>query len=308
MKYQKFGNTDLEVSVIGLGCSRLGGNFEGGNKSESIKMLNLALDSGVNFFDTADSYGQGQSETLLGKTFKPHRERVIFASKAGYYLSPLGNVAAKFKPILKPLVRSLKSLKSNNATNSESTNTNSNSISDPRAAFLRQSFDADYLTNAIEGSLKRLQTDYLDLFQLHSPSGEILKTAKVWSTLEKLKQQGKIRYYGVSCDTVKDALICLQQPGLSSIQLEINWLQQAAITQVLPIAQEKGIAIIARQPFASGNLFANPDLIPDSFKQEKQNPYQAALQFVLQKKGVSTVIPGASSCQHLQTNLATLNL
>lgn len=306
MEYRQFGNTALKVSAIGLGCSRLGGNLRGGNKQESIKMLNLAFDSGVNFYDTADSYGQGQSETLLGQTFKHHRDRVFFASKAGYSLSTLGKIATQFKPILKPIVRSLKSFRAT-PINSVEPNPDNTSTVDPRAAFLRQNFDADYLTKAIEGSLKRLQTDYLDLFQLHSPSGAILNTASVWETLEKLKAQGKIRYYGVSCDTIEDALICLQQPGLSSIQLEINWLQSEAIERVLPIAKQKAVAIVARQPFASGNLFANPDLIPHSLQHDEKNPYQSALRYVLQQQGVATVIPGASSCAHLQTNLATLS-
>lgn len=296
MKCRKLGSTDLTVSIIGLGCSRLGGNLSSGNKKEAVKMLHLALDSGVNFYDTADSYGQGQSEILLGKTFKNRRDQVIFASKAGYYLSPLGNVAAKFKPMLKPLLRSLNSIKSSN----------SNSLSDARSSVLRQNFERDYLTNAIEGSLKRLQTDYLDLFQLHSPPSAVLRSSEVWQTLETLKKQGKIRYYGVSCDTVEDALICLQQPGLSAIQLEINWLQQEAIAKVLPLAKQQQVAIVARQPFASGKLWANQERIPPSLQQSDRNPFQTALQFVLQQDGVSVVIPGASSFQHLNTNLGTL--
>ncbi len=298
MKYRQFGKTDLEVSAIGLGCARLGGNLSGGNKQAAVKMLHLALDSGVNFYDTADSYGQGQSEILLGKTFKKQRDQVIFASKAGYYLSPLGNIAAKFKPILKPLVRSLRSLKSPSS--------NSNSLVDARSAVLRQKFDRNYLINAIEGSLKRLQTDYLDLFQLHSPPSEVLRTPEVWQTLEMLKNQGKIRYYGVSCDKVEDALICLQQPGLSSLQLEINWLQQEAIAKVLPLAKQQQVAIIARQPFASGKLLANKESFLASLKQGNRNLFQTALQFVLQQDGVSVVIPGASNCQHLKTNLGGL--
>lgn len=297
MKYQQFGNTDLEVSVIGLGCSRLGGNLKGGNKQEAVKMLHLALDSGINFYDTADSYGQGQSETLLGKTFKHQRDKVIFASKAGYSLSPLGSIAAKFKPVLKPIVQSLRSLKSSS---------NSNSLGDAKASVLRQNFDRNYLITAVEGSLKRLQTDYLDLFQLHSPPSEILQEAEVWQTLELLKKSGKIRYYGVSCDEIDDALYCLQQPGLASIQLEINWLQSKAIAEVLPPAQQQQVAVVARQPFASGKVFdSGKEILADL--PSARNISQAALQFVLQQSGVSVVIPGASSCQHLKDNLAALD-
>lgn len=298
MEYRQFGNTNLNVSAIGLGCSRLGGNLTQGNQKEAVKMLHLALDSGVNFYDTADSYGQGQSERLLGKTFKNNREEVIFATKAGYCLSPLGNMAAKFKPFFKPLARSLRAVKSSQFS--------VNSLSDARSSVLRQNFDQTYLKNAVENSLKRLQTDYLDLFQLHSPPTEVLQTTEIWETLASLKKQGKIRYYGISCDTVADALLCLQQPELSSIQLEVNWLKQEAITKVLPLAQQKNVGIIARQPFASGQIITNK--APFNYKsKEERNLFQTALQFVLKQDGVSVVIPGASSCQHLKTNLDSLN-
>ena len=298
MEYRQFGKTDLRVSSMGLGCARLGGNLNGGNKQEAVKMLHLALDSGINFYDTADSYGQGQSEALLGKTFENRRDEVILASKAGYYLSPLGNLAAKFKPILKPLVRSLRSLKS-------SSNGDSSSLPDARSSVLRQSFTSEYLSKSIEGSLKRLQTSYLDLFQLHSPPTEVLQSPQVWQTLESLKSQGKIRYYGVSVDTIEDALICLEQPGLSSIQLEINLLNQKAIALILPTAKQQDVAIVARQPFASGQLLTKEKDISASLHSER-NFWQTALQFVLQQDGVSVVIPGASSCQHLQSNLEAL--
>ncbi|AFZ44030.1 aldo/keto reductase [Halothece sp. PCC 7418] len=291
MEYRPFGNTSLKASVIGLGCSRLGGNLSQGNRKEAVKMLHFALDSGVNFYDTADSYGQGQSEILLGKTLKSHREQVILATKAGYFLSPLGKVAAKFKPIVKPVARSLRAVKSSPGK--------ANSLSNVRSSLLRQNFNQRYIIKAVEKSLKRLQTDYLDLFQLHSPPTDILQTTEIWQTLETLKQQGKIRYYGVSCDTVEDAFICLQQPNLSSLQLEINALKQDAITQILPLAKQNNVAIIARQPFASGQLSTKR-------RQEKRNLFQTALQFVLQQEGVSVVIPGASSCQHLKSNLDSL--
>lgn len=297
MEYRQFGNTNLNVSAIGLGCSRLGGNLTQSNQNEAVKMLHFALDAGVNFYDTADSYGQGQSERLLGKTFKSQREKVIFATKAGYSLSKLGTIAAKFKPLLKPIARSLSAGKSSQL--------NINTLSNARASVLRQNFDGKYITHAVEDSLKRLQTDYLDLFQLHSPPTEVLQTTAIWKTLATLKKQGKIRYYGVSCDTIEDALLCLQQPDLSSLQLEINWLKQEAITKVLPLAQQKQVGIIARQPFASGQIVSNQVLIVDNFKKGR-NLFEIALQFVLQQNGISVVIPGASSCQHLKQNLDSL--
>jgi aryl-alcohol dehydrogenase-like predicted oxidoreductase len=332
MKYRKFGNTDLEVSEIGLGCSRLGGNLTGGSKREAFNVLQQALEQGINFYDTADSYGQGQSETLLGKVFKTQRDKVIFASKAGYCLSPLGSLAARFKPILKPILQTLRSasLRRSSSTQAHSRAAPQNHsgsqqkdfLSAARGNVLQQNFSPDYLQQALESSLNRLQTDYLDLFQLHSPPQEVLQSDEVWQTLEKLQSQGKIRYYGVSCDTVADALLCLQHPGVAAIQLELNLLNQDAIASILPLAQQQKIAIIARQPFASGKLFQlmrqqPQEKISEQWTQaniyrhlsqvSSRSPIQAALQFVLQQEGVSVVIAGASTRQHLAENLSALS-
>jgi aryl-alcohol dehydrogenase-like predicted oxidoreductase len=308
MQYKKFGTTDLEVSAMGLGCSRLGGSFGGSGDKEAIATLQQAFDSGINFYDTADSYGQGKSETLLGKTFKNQRDQVIFSTKAGYCLSAAGSLAAKVKPLVKPLIGVIKSvLKSQNS-----------SLDQARGSFLQQDFSADYLKQSVEGSLKRLGTDYIDLFQLHSPPSTELQSGEVFLTLDSLQQQGKIRYYGVSCDTIEDALLCLQYPNVSSIQVEINLLEQRALQQLLPNAQTKGKAIIARQPFASGKLLkldddgtADDHLKVSQYLQLSTNAArpitQFALQFLLQLEEISVVIPGASRPTHLQDNLAALS-
>ncbi|NEP19361.1 MAG: aldo/keto reductase [Leptolyngbya sp. SIO4C1] len=301
MQQRPFGQTNLAVSSLGLGCSRLGGNLQDGNRQQAIKTLQKALDAGINFYDTADSYGQGQSERLLGKAFKKSRDRVILATKAGYCLSPMGSLASRVKPILKPLVRLLKP--------------KSSSLAQAKGSLLRQNFTRDYLIQSVESSLRRLQTDHLDLFQLHSPSTAILQAGEIFETLAVLKQQGKLRYYGVSCETLEDALFCLQVPGISALQVEINLLDQRAISELLPRAKQAGIAIVARQPFASGKLFQNPVNSPESAcierysqlaQQYDRSLSHLALQFVHQLEGVSTVIAGANSISHLTDNVSAL--
>lgn len=105
MKYRNFGKTNLRVSEIAMGTSHLASMVDQRDTKEVINTLLQALDSGINFYDTADIYGQGESEKLIGKTFKGKRDQVIIASKAGYRMSSSLSLAAKIKPLLKPLIR-----------------------------------------------------------------------------------------------------------------------------------------------------------------------------------------------------------
>lgn len=309
MKYRTFGDTDLRVSELGLGGSHFGSLINQKNTSEITKTLLQALDNGINFYDTADIYGQGESEKLIGKAFKGKRDQVIIASKAGFCLSPAGSLAAKIKPLIKPLIRAARPMKK--------------SLLQVRSAQIQRNFSGDYLAQALEASLKRFKTDYLDVFQLHEPPTAVLESEEVIAALEKLKAQGKIRYYGAACRTVQDAVIALKNPGFSSVQVEINLLNQAAVTQLLPLVKQRKIGVIARQPFASGQIFKA--LQGDNLEQvsaeqieiqNKLKPFlathpntaltQLALQFVLQFEEVSVVIAGMSSRKHLEQNLAAL--
>src|SRR4051812_6208938 len=107
MKLRTFGNTDLKVSEYGLGCARIGGIFQGDSKS-FLRLFAAAADSGINFYDTADMYSQGESEVLLGKAFRTRRSQVIIASKAGYCLPSRRKFVARLKPNLRPVLRALK--------------------------------------------------------------------------------------------------------------------------------------------------------------------------------------------------------
>src|SRR5882724_3233485 len=132
-------------------------------------------------------YSQGESEKLLGRAFRGRRHRVVLASKAGYCLPTQRRVIARLKPIVRPIIRLL-GIKRENLP----------------AAVLgapSQDFSPAYLRRAIEGSLRRLGTDHLDLFQLHSPPALIVERGDWAAALDVLRREGKIRWYGVSCDT-----------------------------------------------------------------------------------------------------------
>ena len=312
MRYRKFGNSDLAISEIGLGGSHFGSIINQKDPKEIVKTLEQAFESGINFYDTADIYGQGESEKLLGKTFKRCRDKVVIASKVGFCLSPTGSIISKIKPFLKPLIRLAKPMKK--------------SMLAMRGSQIQQNFSPSYLIPAVEASLKRLKTDYLDVLQLHEPSSSVFEEAGTLAALEALKSQGKIRHYGVACNTAEETLACLRYPGFSSVQVEINLLNQTAISRLLPLAKEQQIGVIARQPFASGRiikLLLDDQASKESFDQEawekreqlrllanqKGISYvtQVALQFVLQFEAVSVVVAGMSNRQHLGQNLSALD-
>ena len=315
MRQRRIGQTDLHASELGLGCAKLSGSVSKSVSSkEAIQLLHGAFDQGINFFDTADSYGGGKSEELLGEAFHDRRDQVIFASKAGYRVSAAAGWALRIKPLLKPLISSMGWMK--------------RAVRQARSTQKPQDFSPEYLTQAIEGSLKRLQTDYLDLFQLHNPPLTVIEQDEVFDVLGRLKEQGKIRFYGISCRSIDEAAPSMRWADVSTIQIPVSLVEQRAIGDVFPQAEQRGVGIIARQPLASGFLARSAEDVEidlttiDEHQAEQQlaaaRTYQflsngsrtlaeAALRFVLQQEEVAVTLVGTSNPHHLQSNLAVLN-
>lgn len=239
MELGSFGNTSLRVSALGLGCARLGGVFQS-NTRGFLDLLSFAFDSGVNFFDTADMYSQGESESLIGKAFRGKRDAIIIASKAGYRLPSRRRWAGRFKPLLRPLVRLLKLRRDQLRSGSR--------------GVLSQDFSPGYLKTAVEGSLRRLGTEYLDILQLHSPPLDVVERGEWLPALEELKRTGKVRYFGVAVDSIEAGLAALRYPEVSSIQFTLNLLEQAGATELFPTAQRQGVGGVARECLANGLL------------------------------------------------------
>jgi len=307
VEYRPFGSTGLRVSELGFGTARLGGLFQGAPKADVLRMLRRAFDGGVNFFDTADMYCGGQSEELIGEAFRGNRADVIIASKAGYALPSQGKVASIIRPFVRPLTMRL--------------GLRRDKLPSVVQGSVTQNFSATYILRAVEGSLKRLRSDYLDLYQLHSPSSSVLENGDFLAPLEKLKMEGKIRHYGVSCETTDDALICLRYPEISSLQLRLSLFEQSALGEVLPLAARSGTAIIARECLAGGLLadqsdtsdparrrFDTRNVEIDEWKDiarvHGRRLPEMAVQFALAISGVSVVLLGMSSDHHLADNLA----
>ncbi len=305
MKERRLGKTGLQVSEIGLGCWAIGGNAYGAVRDEdSLDALEAAWDSGVNFFDTADTYGEGHSEELLGKFLKGKaRDRLTLATKCGWDFYPASKEPASAQGSSKKI---------NHAGH-------------------RKNFDTAYIRFACEQSLKRLGTDVIDLFQLHNPSLELIQKGDLVSVLEGLRKEGKIRFVGISIHTEAEALAALEDSRIQTIQIIFNLLDQRMAERVFPEANRKEVGIIVREPLASGLLsgkytpsheFPKDDHRRRWGLEKREADWQkiqlvkktlgpkgialpkTALEFTLGYEAVSTVIPGAKTRAQVLQNIA----
>lgn len=326
MEYRQLGRTGLRVSAIGFGAWAIGGAAFGNSygptdDAVSNAAIRRALELGCTFFDTADVYGHGHSEELLGAALVAARARdqVVLATKAGanFY-------NREVEPALTPrlaayLGRSLRDY----AADAVLPVTHS------------VNFSPAYLRFACEQSLRRLRTDVIDLYQLHNPSLALIEQGEVWQALDELKQAGKIRFYGVSIHQPVEGIAAMASGKPDAIQVVYNLFDQAAAAQLFPLAQAAHVAIIAREPLANGFLtgkyqpgasFAPGDLrgawpadyvasrvraaqaLAAAMARPGVSLAQAAIRFVLDQPAVSTVIPGAKTPAHVEQNLAAVDL
>ncbi len=319
MNYRKFGKSDLSVSEIGVGCQSLGGGLYYRDDKEALRTLDAAFEAGITFYDTADHYNHGVSEELVGKALRGKRDRVILATKVGTRYSSMGRLAQSLRPLLRPVSRWLKPSKIH--------------LHRMRGAQKHGDFSASYLRRALEQSLKRLRTDYVDLLQLHKPASSVLEEGAFCETMERFKTEGKIRFYGVACDhgptMIADAMRCLKLPGIDAVQVTINLVQREAIPEFLPRAQAQGVAVLVRNPRDQGYLTSDgSDIMAETYEKSseevrlrKENAQryrylvrsdrtlaQAAIQFLLQLSGVTVVLPRLYRRKELAECLDTLRV
>lgn len=300
------GRTGIEISRAAFGCARLGGTVERFDEREAFAVLDRAFDAGINFFDTADIYAQGNSERLLGKAFRGRRDQVVLATKGGYVFS----TAASFLSKLKPLVRKLLKFRPGLVKMARKA----------RGSQMRQDFSREHLARALDASLRRLGTDYVDLYQLHSPSTEVLRDGSVFATLEAFRTAGKIRSFGVSILQPGHGHDCLRADAL---QIESHFLKPAAIRDIVPAAAARGVTTLARQPFGSGLLtrsmatwtaddFAGDAAALATARARMQriaalgDPTELALRHLLHHSGFSAVLFATTRLAHLEKNLRAL--
>ncbi len=208
MEYRELGRTGWKVSTISFGAWAIGGTWGPVEDAESLAALRKAADLGVNFFDTADVYGDGRSERLLARLRRERSEPFHIVTKAGRRLDP--HVAS--------------------------------------------GYNRENLTAFVERSLKNLETETLELVQLHCPPTEVYYMPEVFGILDDLVQQGKIRYYGVSVEKVEEALKAIEYPGVQSVQIIFNIFRQRPADLFFAEAKRRKVGILARVPLSSGML------------------------------------------------------
>lgn len=254
MKYRTLPGTNMSVSEVGFGVWSVATKWWGvTDENFGKKLLRSAYeDYGITFFDTADVYGNGLGETILADTFKDIRDKVVIATKFGY---DIYNLPGERKG------------------HSE----------------LPQNWSKEHIRHACEQSLKRLGTDYIDFYQLHNPRMESVLSDEVHETLERLKEEGKIREYGAAMGPdigwLEESVVALERPGYAAIQVINNIVEQDPARHVFPVADEQNRAIIVRVPHASGLLDGTYD--PD--KHFDKNDHRNHRPFPWMQAGVEVV-------------------
>lgn len=208
MNYREFGKTGWKVSAISFGAWAIGSAWGDVDAQESLRALHRAVELGVNFFDTADVYGDGHSERLLAQLKRDRKEDIVIATKAGRRLNP---------------------------HNSEG-------------------YNEKNLTDFVDRSLKNLETETLDLVQLHCPPVDVYYRPELFRVLDDLVQKGKIRNYGVSVERVEEALKAIEYPNVASVQIVFNIFRQRPAELFFLEAAKRKVAILARLPLSSGML------------------------------------------------------
>ena len=298
MKYRDLDYKKLTISEVGLGCWQLGGDW-GKDISEdnAFAIMNKAVENGVTFFDTADVYGAGKSEELIGKFLKSTEANIKVATKFGR-----------------------------------------------DASVFPDNYSEKALRQSVENSLKRLGLDSIDLLQLHCIPSNILYEGMIFDWLRQLKQEGLIKAFGASVETIEEGLFCIEQEGITSLQIIFNVLRQKALDELLPKAKEKHIGIIVRLPLASGLLtgkfnkettFVDSDhrnfnkngeafnvgetfaglpfekgvelskAIEEKFLPQGLSMAQFSQRWILDHDAVTCIIPGASSPAQIDSNCST---
>ena len=293
LKYRRLGKSDIKVSEIGFGAWTIGLDWWGKKieDDEAIRMLKRAFDKGVNFFDTGDMYGKGKSEKLIGIAFKGMRNDVVYSSKWGYDMYNAEQIGHNELP---------------------------------------QKHNVEYLQYALDKSLERLQTDYMDVYSLHNPKMQAVTNRELFAALDGLVTNGKIRSHGVALGPAigwrDEGLHAIKEHNITCLQTVYNILEQDPGNDLLKAGEEKNVGIMARVPDASGILTGKvnenttfnkndhrsarkKEWISEALKKVENmktiadkkgwNITELAIKFILSLKPISVVLPTMISIEEI---------
>jgi aryl-alcohol dehydrogenase-like predicted oxidoreductase len=287
MKYRKLGRSGIKVSEIGFGAWTIGLDWWGKkiDDDEAIRMLKRAYDLGINFYETADMYGNGKSEKIVSQVFKDMRDEVVYSTKWGYDMYDNIQIGHNELP---------------------------------------QKHNPEFLKYALQQSLNRLQTEYIDVYSLHNPKMDAIKNDSLFFSLDKLVQSTKIKSHGVALGPAigwkDEGLLAIEKRNITCLQTVYNVLEQDPGRAFLNAVRKnnKDVGIMVRVPDASGVLtgkvnektaFDKNDhrsnrkkewILEAMQKVEKMKPIanargwsisQLAIKFILSQKEISIVLP-----------------
>ena len=294
MRYRRLGDTDVNVSEVGFGVWTVSTGWWGEvDEARSVKLLRLAHEKGINYFDTADTYGSGLGETLLRDAFGHMRDEVVISTKIGY---DFYNHTARRGQQERP-----------------------------------QDWSEDFIRFAFEQSLRRLGTDYVDFLQLHNTKTDAVENDTLFELMEEFKREGKVRSYGIALGPkigwLEEGVRAMRERDLDGLQMIYNILEQDPGRSLIEAARETNTSLVVRVPHSSGMLegkyteettFANNDhrrhrpkewLLEGLKKVEQLNFLtesgertlgQAALKFILASPEISSTLPNIYDEEQLE--------
>jgi aryl-alcohol dehydrogenase-like predicted oxidoreductase len=226
MRYRNLAGTDIRVSEVGFGVWTVSTGWWGEVDDErSVRLLRGAFEKGINYFDTADTYGSGKGETLLADAFGGMRDEVVISTKIGY---DFYNHTARRGQQERP-----------------------------------QDWSEAFIRFAVEQSLKRLGTDYIDFLQLHNTKMDAIANNRLFDLMDEFVDEGKIRSYGVALGPkigwLEEGVKAMRERDLAGVQMIYNLLEQDPGRGLIEAASETGTSLIVRVPHSSGMLEGHYD-------------------------------------------------
>ena len=293
MNMRLIGNTDIEVSAIGLGCWGMSGAYGSSDRQEALDTIDLAIGEGINFLDTADVYGEGHNEELVAEAVRGRRQSVVLATKFGFVGSENGTLEVCGRP--------------------------------------------GYVRSACEASLRRLGTDYIDLYYLHRIDPEVPVEETV-GAMARLAEEGKIRSIGLSEAGAQTIRRAAAVHPIAALQSEYSLTTRDIEEEVIPVCRELGVTIVPFSPlgrglltgsirsgsdleegdyrknlprFSDANLAANLKLVKvteDIAAAKRVKPTQVALAWLLQQGGDIIPIPGMKRPRYVKENIGSCDI